>query len=253
MPRMEWTNEMDDFIREVCPGRSRSEVADLFEERFGIRLTRYQVKNRRYALGVKAGVNKGWFKKGQVPYNKGKHVPPTTEEKRRNMARTQFKKGSIPHNAVNVPLGSERVTVDGYVEVKVREHIVYDEEGNWKASCWRGKHILAWERAHGRELPPKHAVVFIDGDKANCDPSNLVLVPRSELGLMNRMHLTWSTAEELQVCRDIAKVTMAKAEAQKRPRPCKACGRTYKPEYPHQARCRECIDAGRRAPRRGSE
>ncbi|MEG0375457.1 MAG: hypothetical protein RR672_07455, partial [Raoultibacter sp.] len=36
---MRWTTEMDDYFSEVVPGRSEAEISDLFEARFGIRLS----------------------------------------------------------------------------------------------------------------------------------------------------------------------------------------------------------------------
>lgn len=42
-------------------------------------------------------------------------------------------------------------------------------------------HVLAWERAAGRKVPPTHAVVLIDGNAENLEPQNLFCLPRSEL------------------------------------------------------------------------
>ena len=54
----------------------------------------------------------GCFEKGLVPANKGKKMPFN-----QNSARTQFKKGNLPHNTKF--LGHERLTKDGYVEVSI--------------------------------------------------------------------------------------------------------------------------------------
>jgi len=44
---------------------------------------------------LKEKLSKTWFKKGQIPYNKG---IPASEEIKKRLSRTQFKKGQIPFN-----------------------------------------------------------------------------------------------------------------------------------------------------------
>jgi hypothetical protein len=53
---------------------------------------------------------------------------------------------------------------------------------------YRYKHLVVWEKANG-PVPHGHYVRFIDGNKQNCDPSNLLLVSIVEHGVMNMMKL----------------------------------------------------------------
>jgi hypothetical protein len=75
-----------------------------------------------------------------------------------------FKKGHRPKNSK--PLGAERLTDYGYVQVKVAHN----------PSTWRLKHLMAWEAAHG-PLPSGHKIEFIDGNRQNICLENLRLAP----------------------------------------------------------------------------
>ncbi|WP_319532840.1 HNH endonuclease signature motif containing protein [uncultured Cohaesibacter sp.] len=123
---------------------------------------------------------KGWFtgrtgriEKGNVPLNKGKKMPFNA-----NSARTQFKKGQLPHNTKY--LGHERVSVDGYVEISVNEtnpHTGYERR-------YVLKHRHLWELEHG-PLPDGMCLKCLSDDKQNCDPSNWEMVPRGLLPRLN--------------------------------------------------------------------
>ena len=85
---------------------------------------------------------------------------------------TSFKKGQMPHN--HKPVGHERITVDGFIEVKVAEPNVF-----------KGKHRIVYEQHHG-EIPKGHVIKFIDGNPLNCEISNLMLISRSALVQLNK-------------------------------------------------------------------
>ena len=89
---------------------------------------------------------------------------------------TQFKPGSSPPNKRMV--GETRITKDGYIEIKT-------EEGKDK---FKLLHRENWKKEHGQYPPPGTALIFKDGDKTNCDVSNLQLVTRQELMQMNSVH-----------------------------------------------------------------
>ena len=118
------------------------------------------------------------FKKGIIPWNKGlKGVVTGGKE-------TQFKKGNKPANWR--PLGSERISKDGYVEVKVADGRL---NKNWKA-----KHIVIWEE-HNGPVPPGHVIIFGDGNNRNFDPGNLLCVSRAQLARLNQRGLIQEDAE----------------------------------------------------------
>lgn len=115
----------------------------------------------------------GCFEKGNVPFNVGRKMPFNA-----NCARTQFKKGRLPHNTKY--LGHERITIDGYVEISVAEtnpHTGY-------ARRYVLKHRHLWEQQHG-PVPAGHALKCLDGNRRNTDPSNWMLISRGLLPFLN--------------------------------------------------------------------
>ena len=173
MARKLWTEEEKRIVAEMYPEHLASEIGEI------IGRSASQVQNCAARMGVKSSYEKivrtgrmsshhpnvvaSRFKKGTVPPNKGKKMSPEVYAK---VSRTMFKKGNRTHNYK--PVGSERVNVDGYVEVKVAD-----------PGKWRLKHRVIWEEAHG-PIPRGHNVQFRDGNPQNLSLDNLYLISRSE-------------------------------------------------------------------------
>lgn len=241
---MRWTDDMHEFMREFIPGHTEGEIASAFEERFGVKLTRDQVKNEKTFLGVRSGTFGGRFEPGHVPANKGRPIEEwmPSEDSRAACARGRFKKGDLPINARGVPVGSERVDLQGYTWVKVAERPHLKEGGCGRTNDnWRAKHIIVWEKANGRPVPPRSMVVFADGDKKNFDPGNLVAVPRSLWAVISRLHIPFADRETLEAAMDVARAKSAIQAARKRPRRCASCGEVFAPRYDRQRRCDVCL------------
>lgn len=103
------------------------------------------------------------FKKGSIPPNKGKKMSPEVYEK---VKETMFKKGNSPVNHREV--GSERINVDGYIEIKVAE-----------PNRWKLKHRIIWEQVYG-EIPKGYNVQFKNQNPKDCRIDNLYLISKSE-------------------------------------------------------------------------
>ena len=103
------------------------------------------------------------FKKGSVPPNKGKKMSPEVYEK---VKETMFKKGNSPVNHREV--GSERINVDGYIEIKVAE-----------PNVWRLKHRIIWEQ-HNGVIPAGYNVQFKNRNTQDCRIENLYIISKSE-------------------------------------------------------------------------
>jgi hypothetical protein len=122
---------------------------------------------------------KGRFEKGAVPYNKGVPCGEGKGGRHPNARRTQFKKGNRTGRAnLNYqPIGTERITEDGYRERKIHDGLPMQ-------SRWQLVQRIEWEAAHG-PIPQGYALKCLDGDKLNTDPSNWEAIPRAVLARLN--------------------------------------------------------------------
>jgi len=178
--RYRYTTEQMDFLRNNIYGRTRNDAINLFNERYGILLSREKFKNICQYYKLKGYVNNTCFEKGVVPHNKGKI---------RWWKSHQFEPNSSPWNTRDI--GSER-TVDGIIIVKVSE-----------PNIWRSKHSVIWENANSK-IPENHVVIFADGDRNNFNIDNLLLVSRAELMIMNKRGLTAKNTDLTKVGKAVA-------------------------------------------------
>jgi len=175
-----FTPEEAAFLRANVKGRGNQELTDLFNAHFGLNLALAQIKAYKKNHYLSSGLT-GYFKPGQAPFNKGQKGVFLGGEVAESC---QFLKG---HKAWNwVPIGSERVNADGYVDIKV-------DDGKLQKN-WKGKHILIWEDANG-PVPPGHVIIFGDGNWRNFDIDNLILVSRKQLVRLNQCNLIQNDAD----------------------------------------------------------
>lgn len=184
---MKYEKEHIDFIK-AHQGASVREMTELFTKHFNISVSINQMKGVMYRNNISSGKT-GRFEKGHKPHNKGQKM---SKEQYEKCKPTMFKKGHIPKN--HREIGSERITKDGYIEVKIEDPDV-----------WGLKHRLIYEEHYG-EIPAGYSVIFGDGDKLNCNIDNLILVSRSELLIMNRNKLIKNDSVLTKVGVNIAKL-----------------------------------------------
>lgn len=157
-----WTPDMDNILKENYPYKETSEVAKML----GLTTKQIICRARRLKLHKSPEVFKGirengMFLKGHVPFNKGKKQHEfMSEEVIQKTIATRFKKGQIPVNVKNV--GYERITRDGYVEIKTEKGFVL-------------KHRMLWEKYYGK-IPKRHVIRFKNGNKQDVRIENLELV-----------------------------------------------------------------------------
>lgn len=171
----QWTQEeVDVLLREY-------EDPNIFPKDIAKKLNRTipQVYCKAKAIGLKAPIERirlagkmgaesdackaHQFLKGHTPQNKGKKMSPEVYVK---VQRTMFKKGQSPVNHREV--GSERVNVDGYVEIKVAE-----------PNKWRLKHRWVWEQ-HNEKIPPGMNIQFKNKNTQDCRIENLYMISQAE-------------------------------------------------------------------------
>ena len=179
-----YTKEQKEFLISNNYMKPAKELAEMFNKKFGTNLTAQNIKTFRGNHKLNSGLT-GRFEKGNIPVNKG-----TKGLMKAN--KTSFKKGNIPSNHKEV--GYERINVDGYIEIKVKEPNIF-----------KLKHRVIYEQHYG-EIPKGYKVIFADGNKLNVDLNNLILVSDSEELIMNRNKLRYKEAELTKTGSLIAKV-----------------------------------------------
>lgn len=171
--------EEDEIIRRLFPVNATHEVAALIDrtptgvsqraERLGVAKDPTYLATRAHRLnGREPASRKHQFRKGQAPHNKGRPQAEWLPNPGRGV-RTRFKAGRPVHEAPNYqPIGTERVTKDGYLERKVT-----DDPAMYPARRWVAVHRIVWEAANG-PVPSGLIVVFKPGRRTlNADEITL--------------------------------------------------------------------------------
>lgn len=165
-----WTTEDVRILTEKYSHISTPELAR------SMGLSKMQVYRKAKALLLKkdpAVIAATRFKPGQIPWNAG-----TPFASGGRSVETRFKPGNKPHTWR--PIGTERVSKEGYLERKVADTGVTRRD-------YAPVHRLVWREA-GREIPKGSVLAFRDGDKRNFAIDNLELVTRQELMRRNSIH-----------------------------------------------------------------
>ncbi len=181
--RLVYTDEMVAFLHEHKT-MLRQEMTDLFNKTFSTDISRRVLNRKCERIGALTG-RTGRIEKGNKPWNTG-----TKGLLKANV--TTFKKGNKPHNCR--PVGSERITKDGYVELKIAEPNVFK---------LKQRHI--WEQAHG-PIPKGHVIVFKNTDKKDCRIENLEIITRGELARLNQSYSRMVNPETNVACIAMAKI-----------------------------------------------
>jgi len=173
------------WLEKNIPGHHYADVLPVFNKRFGFSLTVIHLASLCKRVGIQTGFT-GYFPKGNVPVNKGK--------KGYYFAGSEkgwFRPGHPGYKYKERPVGSERITVDGYVEVKISDKPTSTNRERQRR--WRMKHVVIWERENG-PLPKGHCIIFLDKNKMNFALDNLFLVSRQVHSVM--CHMNWYTDDK---------------------------------------------------------
>ena len=195
-----YSEEEQTFMAEFVPGHSYKEIAAAFTEKFGWEISVNQVNSYIGNHHLNTG-RTGRFRKGQEPPNKGKKGMYAAGSEK-----TWFKKGHIPAN--HRPVGSERISKDGYIEVKVAE-----------PNKWRLKHRVIWESVNG-QIPNGCIIIFRDNNKTNTNIDNLILITRSTNATLNHTGLCEYSGEFKETAIRIAELKTASSKVKRRKKGC---------------------------------
>lgn len=198
-----YTKEEHEFLRSYIPGHTYKEIVSEFNKLFSEPITESKVKGYMANHKINNGLT-GRFKKGHIPLNKGTH-PPTVGR----MGETQFKKGNLPHNTK--PIGYERITKDGYIEVKVMER----PDRKNRIHNFKAKHHIVWEEANG-PVPKGYKLTFLDGNKQNCSLENLALITNAEHLEMTRNGLRNENSKITETGILLARCSVASKKAKRK-------------------------------------
>ena len=202
---------MYEFIRDNSWGVSSKRMAEMCNEKFGTEWTAVGMKQFRQRHGIKSGET-GWYQKGHEPGNKGKKLeeyvtdPERVADIKKRISDTQFKKGHKPFN--ELPVGSIVVNDHGY---KLRKKQM---EGTlWER--WELLHRAVWIE-HNGPIPDNMMVIFRDGNRLNCDISNLALVSKRENAALNKLGLRSEDPDLTDVGISLVKLRLATKDIKKR-------------------------------------
>lgn len=197
-----YNDEIKQYVKENHKGKSTIELSEEVSNKFGIIITPDNMQNlksnirRRENFIFEPARNDGCKKKGYEPFNKGlKWDDYLTKEQQEKAKISCFKKGNISSN--NVPIGTERIDKNGYIEIKVKDGCLNNN--------WQRKHRYIYEQHYGL-IPKGHKIIFADGNKRNFDINNLILVSDSEELIMNMHKLRTEDIELTKTGHLIAKV-----------------------------------------------
>lgn len=165
-----YSEENVKFLVENVKGISHKELTKRFNDRFNTNLSESALANMKRKLNLTNDIDTK-FKKEQISWNKGRKMSTEQYEK---CKKTMFQKG----NSSNArPVGDERIDIDGYTYIKVKQ-----------PNKWVLKHRWLYEKEKGK-IPKGYNLIFADGNKQNLNLDNLILVSNSELFIMNQKGL----------------------------------------------------------------
>ena len=192
---LKYTPEQIWFIKKNIKGCSHAYLHEYFNAYFDLSLTFKQFRGILHNRGLCNGRDCR-FRPGLVPHNKGRkgYYSPGSEK-------GWFRPGHPGYKINAKTIGSERITADGYVEIK------YSNNPGTAKHRWKGKHVIIWEEANG-PVPKGHVVIFADGNARNFSLDNLLLVSRGELAVMNKKALISAHSELTKTGKIIVDILM---------------------------------------------
>lgn len=155
-----WTVDEDNFLQDNYEIMSAKEI--------GIKLNRtlLSVKSRLLRLGITK--SKKALKAIRSKPNSG-----------------QFRKGRVADHGL--PIGSitkwRHTKGEFFLWIKLRDNDTVNSLENWKML-----HLHVWEVSHG-PVPAGHLITFKDGDRLNCELTNLEMISQQEIMKRNSASL----------------------------------------------------------------
>lgn len=191
-------------IKELCAEhRSVADIAETITRETGREYLPNSVRAFMKNHKITNGTGGSKFKKGDVPFTKGKkwddYLSKESQEKSRA---TCFKKGNRPHNTV--PVGTRIIRQpDNKAWIKVM-----DEDSRGARFCWRAEDRIVYEATTGKGIPEGSAILHLNGDNLDCRFENLLLVPKEEATVLLRRGLLSEDPEIMDVALLTARIAV---------------------------------------------
>ena len=210
-----------EFVRDNAPGRSNRDLASITNAAFGTDFTESSMKGYKSYHKIRSGIQPrppSSFTKEmrEFIFANSEGVTYTQMTKMLNdRFQTDFPssklrwfyqnnkiKSGVTVSVNSKPVGSVVTDKDGYLRRKT-------ESGKWELL-----HRLIWEEENG-PVPDGCKVTFLDGNKENVSPDNLVLVTNAEQMIVTRDNLRFQDPQMTKTGILIAKVKIAARERKK--------------------------------------
>lgn len=175
-----FTEEQRKYIFDNYKNKKESDLLEELNQKFNESFTLQKIQDFKKRNKLHSGI-KCRFAKGGIPWcvgiskeERAKHYDLEELDKIRRKNVLKWKKYKV---------GDFYISADGfkYIIVNTDYGVPWEKRIKLYAQC-------VWEEHYGK-MPPKHKIIYKDGNKLNCDISNLLCVSMKEI-----MHLTRNDA-----------------------------------------------------------
>lgn len=222
------------LVSRYYPGCSIIELCDEFNTVFNSNFTKSSIwhkLNRLLSDGIKRQNDKPSFRvrydEEMIEYLKSNIDNYTYQQLAANMSikfKANITASSVEHKANRLGIKKSIVIMtdakyatysSAFIKRKVRPLGYERFDGNYvlikiaEPNIWMPKHRYVWIEANG-PIPENCNIIFLDGNRKNCDLSNLCMVTNADLGYINTNKLYVKGSPELtRIGVDLAKLNAA--------------------------------------------
>ena len=211
-----WTKEQEGWLREFSEHFSKTELAEIFNRRFCLKLTRGAIGAKVRRLGLKLKYSGPAYDGGFRNAHTGGR-PPGSGSK--GPTSTSFRRGHVP--ALTRPVGSVRVcskTGELTIRMPTPRRAQYWADGSIRSSHYFvARRIVVWETHHG-PVPPNHKVIRLVNDVQDDRIEVLMCIHAGALAVLNHECPIRKLPEDLELRKVAVMAAVVKHRAGQRGR-----------------------------------